>query len=286
MKKFIKRLSRAACTSDWFWSRIGERVYGFGVFLKKQRLRHRIACAAAGKQAGPAFAGGLEIVTDGPFQGLRLHVDDVFGGAILPYLTGCYERELHPIWQEIIVRGYRRIVDVGCAEGLYAVGLARLNPDAIIEAFDIDPAARRACAANARANGVEGRVLIRSEFDQSEFSRLADGTTTLIIADCEGFEDSLFAGSAVANLASIDLLIEMHDFIVPGVSDRIKACLAPTHECREIRSVPDLERALRYDFRLVEELGLTASEKLLVYGEARWPETTLWCFFTARAGPA
>jgi len=52
------------------------------------------------------------------------------------------------------------VITVGCAEGYYAVGLARLFPQAAIFAFDTDPKAQLICRQTASLNQVDDRVTV------------------------------------------------------------------------------------------------------------------------------
>ena len=60
-------------------------------------------------------------------------------------LVGCYEQPLQPFIEEAIRVAYPIVLNIGCAEGYYAVGMAARMPDTRVDAFDIDPAAQRAC---------------------------------------------------------------------------------------------------------------------------------------------
>ena len=84
-------------------------------------------------------------VWGGPFKGMA-YVAASTEGALMPRLLGVYESELHPHLQEILGRGVEQVIDLGCAEGYYAVGVARLAPNVTVHARDIDPKARQACA--------------------------------------------------------------------------------------------------------------------------------------------
>ena len=70
------------------------------------------------------YPNGAEVaVRSGPFQGMR-YLDEIVWGSVTPRWLGCYEWELHGAVRQILDRGYKTIIDVGCAEGYYAVGLA------------------------------------------------------------------------------------------------------------------------------------------------------------------
>jgi 2-polyprenyl-3-methyl-5-hydroxy-6-metoxy-1,4-benzoquinol methylase len=81
------------------------------------------------------------VVLDGPFAGMR-YVPQAAGSSLLPKLLGCYEAELHPTLTSVFSLNYRQVVDVGCAEGYYAVGLATRILEARVFAFDTDMQAR------------------------------------------------------------------------------------------------------------------------------------------------
>jgi len=106
------------------------------------------AVAAAGsrlplrKQDTRRFVNGFirektnSVVQSGPFAGMRLIEGASWGdGDIAPKLLGVYEQELHGVFAKAAQRRYGAIVDVGSAEGFYAVGLARMFPGIKVYAF-------------------------------------------------------------------------------------------------------------------------------------------------------
>ena len=75
------------------------------------------------------------MIRSGPFAGMR-YVDTATEGALVPRLLGTYESELHPYLKRFAAEGCEDVIDVGCAEGYYAVGLARLMPGALVHGGD------------------------------------------------------------------------------------------------------------------------------------------------------
>jgi len=148
-------------------------------------------------------------VLHGPFQGLLYSAEALISTCGVPILLGTYELELHKIIDSISPGRYERIIDVGCAEGYYAVGLAR-NTGADVYAFDAALPEQTLCRELARLNGVEGRVIVSGWCDQSALCRLAVGRS-LIISDCEGYESQLFSLDVVPRLRMADLIIELHE---------------------------------------------------------------------------
>ena len=65
-------------------------------------------------------------ITGGPFKGMD-YVTAATEGPLIPRLLGTYESELHPYLAKLAGGGIDYcVIDVGCAEGYYAVGPARL----------------------------------------------------------------------------------------------------------------------------------------------------------------
>ena len=178
-------------------------------------------------------------VRSGPFKGMD-YVVNAAEGALLPRLLGVYERELHPDLVAFAAQGLDHVIDIGCAEGYYAVGLARLMPDVIVNAYDIDEVARRRCGLLADANGVADRVVIRGEFFGEDFAQF-EGGRVLVFIDAEGFEDDILRPELYPALAGYNLVVETHPGMRPGVTDRLIQRFAATHDIKQIN--PSIEKA-------------------------------------------
>ncbi|MDO8911834.1 class I SAM-dependent methyltransferase [Phenylobacterium sp.] len=179
-------------------------------------------------------------ILSGPFAGMD-YVGEATEGALAPRLLGSYESELHPAIARFAGEGFDCIVDVGCAEGYYAVGLARLMPGVTVYAYDIVEKARRACADLAAKNGVAERVVVRETFTPEGFEEFAD-RRTLVMMDVEGAEDDLLRPDLSPALARMSLIVETHDVYRQGVLQRIQARFSATHDIQRLdqqgKSVP------------------------------------------------
>ena len=67
-------------------------------------------------------------VLNGPFRGMK-YLSRAYCSAVLPKLLGTYECELIPAIDRLARSDADRIVDIGAAEGYYAVGLALKVPN-------------------------------------------------------------------------------------------------------------------------------------------------------------
>ena len=148
-------------------------------------------------------------VQAGPFRGLH-YFDETVWGSITPKWLGSYEAELHPIINRIIERSYHTIIDVGCAEGYYAVGLAVVIPSAKVFAFDTDFISRSQVRRLAALNKVKDRLQIRAFCKHSDLDDLSRGDT-LVVCDIEGFEAQLLNPKSARSLLHDDILVEVHE---------------------------------------------------------------------------
>lgn len=223
------------------------------------------------------FADG--VVRCGPFAGLQYAELTSVGSALYPKLLGSYESELHPWMREICESGYTEIVDVGCAEGYYAVGLALRNPQAIVYAYDLWDGAQQLCTAFANLNQVADRVVVRSLFTADELRTIPLRRRGLIVCDCEGGENDIFTEQTRQHFANWDLLIETHDFLDITISTRMAELFRDTHERRSILSIDDIQKAKTYDYP--ELAGLDLATRRAILGEFR-PTIMEWLFLTSR----
>jgi hypothetical protein len=176
------------------------------------------------------------IVQTGIFRGMELPEESSWGdGDQLPKLLGSYEMELHPVLEHALVKEYPLVVNVGCAEGYYAIGVARRLSSARVCAFDISEAAQQICAAAARINHVEDRVEVYGRCCAETLGHLLGaGPESRLFVDCEGAEIQLLRPDLVPSLGSADMLIECHDFRNPAVTARLVERFSATHEIERI----------------------------------------------------
>jgi hypothetical protein len=203
------------------------------------------------------------VVSAGPFHGMK-YLDDV-GRSLTTKLLGSYEAELHGALEDLIARGFDVVINVGCAEGYYAVGLALALPSAKVHAFDTNPVAQEFCRRLAALNGVADRVVVGGHCTVETLAALPlDGA--LVVVDVEGYEVDLLDPGRAPGLRRSTVVVEFHDHFRPGASKMVMERFAPTHAIQVIRqsardprdypalgSLTPKERALALDeFRTFE----------------------------------
>lgn len=195
----------------------------------KRRADERIRAHVATRTEG--------VVAGGPFRGMRWPLEPSWNNPVL-YLTGSYESPLHPALEEAIRSHPSIVVDVGCAEGYYAVGMARRLPHATVHAFDTDVVAQSRCERMARENDVSQRVHVRGTCSAAELDALA-GPGTLFIVDCEGAEIELLQPDLAPNLRSSTVIVELHDAVDLEITRTIVERFSPTHQTQLLTARTD-----------------------------------------------
>ena len=219
MKKVIKSLLQAMLPAPMFaelsaisarrWSQKVEREKGLDRLNREYIARHG------------------RTVLQGPFKGLK-YAPAADGRQVSARLIGCYEQELAPFIEQCCRTPYRRVIDVGSAEGYYAVGFALRMPEAEVVAFDTDPWARRACRQIAAANQLSDRVQVRGYCSPERLGDCIGTDKCLILSDCEGYENILFDPQLIPGLAKCDMIVEIHDN-PPSLEHPLVARFQKTH---------------------------------------------------------
>jgi predicted RNA methylase len=219
-------------------------------------------------------------VLQGPFAGMK-YIDDSVGSAYIPKLLGLYEKELSHCVAAINELKPEQIIDIGAGEGYYAVGLARLNPAVRILAFEMQPAGRSAIVDLARLNDVEKQIEVRGECRVADLqAALSTIGRSVVVCDVEGAELELIDQSAVPALRNATILLELHEFVVPGITGEIKKRFSATHDIELIWQQP----RSRSDFPW-RTLGTSILPKAyLDWAVSEWrPERMAWLWMQPKA---
>ena len=169
-------------------------------------------------------------VHQGPLSGLDF-IKQSSEGCHIAKLLGCYEQPLLPYIEHAINQNYNSIINIGCAEGYYAVGMALRMPKTHFYAFDIDDASQVACLELAKKNLVEDRLDVFSSFCVTDFEKYSHGRN-LILCDIEGAEGELLDPATSNFVKEYDYIIELHEFERPGLIEVFKSRFSETHNLK------------------------------------------------------
>jgi hypothetical protein len=165
------------------------------------------------------------LVMQGPLHGLDF-LPQSAEGCHIAKLLGCYEQPLQPFIEAAIAENYPTILNIGCAEGYYAVGMARRMPATQVLAHDLNPKAQQVCQELAQKNQVADRVTVGDLFSPEDFAPYAN-QRVLLMCDIEGAERELLNPQISPGLKGMDIIVESHECLIPGITqlliDRFKA---------------------------------------------------------------
>ena len=221
-------------------------------------------------------------VRSGPFEGQMIVFRDTLHSTYVPKVLGLYERELHSTVEEICTRAPSTILNIGAGDGYYAIGFSQRLRGANLIAFEAESRARDNLKRNATLNGVANQINVHGSCGPLELREsLNNASRPTIICDVEGYEKELLDPASIPALNDADILVETHDFIVPGVTRLIKDRFSASHE---ITSIRQRERSAA-DFPWRTLLTTLMSNRYLeiVVSEGR-PEMMTWLWMRARVG--
>jgi hypothetical protein len=215
------------------------------------------------------------VVQNGPFKGIK-YLPESANSSLLPKLVGSYEAALHPTIESLAPHRYDSVINIGCAEGYYAVGLARRWPGVRVIAFDSDPRAREMCAKLAVLNQVSNQITILGECNPQALAA-SIRSRSLIVCDCEGYEAKLLDPDLVEGLDRCGILVELHPTIDSTIPGLIEKRFRKSHQTVLIRG-----KNGRLGYRELKVFKWF--DRKLAMHEERGGYEALWAMLTPEAG--
>lgn len=279
MKKIVFKFIDASVKSNFIWKLLKKTIIPLGDVIKVKRQEYELNKHI---EANPNIKSIFSdrIVKNGPFKGLKYPSNESFGSSLYPKLLGSYENEINEILADICNTPYSDVLDIGCAEGYYAIGLALKMPNSIIHAYDVDSYAISLCTKMGDYNGVSSRLKTHSFCSEETLRNFKFNGRGLIVCDCEGYEKKLFTKDSVKNLGNCDILIETHDLYDLTISYYLENLFSKSHSLTVIKSIDDLQKLKLYQFPEIEQLDMQS--KLLLMQEERGGIME-WHYYKARS---
>lgn len=277
MKLLLKKIASYLAKNNSLRERTATNVARLSWFLEFERKKNN------GTEENAIIENAINavipdlVVKHGVFANMQYSEKISVGSTLFPKLLGSYEREIQPVIEQICKNDYDIIIDIGCAEGYYAVGFATRMQNVTVYAFDLDVRALRLCKELARLNGVESRVNVSAVCNSEIIAEIASLGKTLIFCDCEGCEIQIFDEKIIKKLEKCDLLIETHDCVDISISTTLRERFKDTHQLEIIESVDDIKKTHTYKYNELEQFNLQTRRILL--GER--PTFQEWFFFTS-----
>jgi hypothetical protein len=176
-------------------------------------------------------------VCGGPFAGLR-YVGSSPNSHIGDALLGTLEKEVQPFLQSMLARTFDVFINVGGAEGYYAVGVARFSAVPRVIAFESDRFGRVLIRYMARRNRVADKLDVRGHCDPSALAAaMAPYSQPALLVDIEGFEKDVLDPTINPHLKRSTIIVELHETDAP-MAEILRPRFASTHHIEEVWSQP------------------------------------------------
>jgi len=216
-------------------------------------------------------------VISGPFKGMAFR----YPQQEYAMLLGTWELELARTWNLILAKDYPLMVDIGAAEGYYAVGMAFRKPKSRIVAFEMEDRVRQDLTTMRHLNDAELEIRAKCELeDLAAFGQELEDA--FILVDIEGFETVLLDPEKIPSLLKSWILVELHDFYSEGCSALLRSRFEASHNIELIkgkeRSINDLPQAIGILNKLF------SNRRLVPFMDEGRPHPMSWYFMVPKSG--
>jgi len=207
----------------------------------------------------------------GPFEGMKILPKWSWGdGDSAGKLLGLYECELFESIERVIGNNPDLVLNIGSAEGFYGIGFGMRIPTSQVVLVDVSETAINIARENAQVNKVN-KIQFSTDSSIDNFrSYLAKYNRPFIFMDCEGYEEDFLDLEKIPELVKTTVIVESHDCIRAGLTDKLVARFKDTHNVKVIpQGAKNPYLGITFD--------LSDYDKMLLCVESR-PSTMTWLF--------
>ena len=205
-------------------------------------------------------------VLAGPFKGVRI---PAWQHRSYSELLGVFEHDLVSLVEDVIARKRATIINVGAAYGYYVLGFAHRLRDTRIIAYESDVTRLNLIRKYSALNGVADRIAFRGECTASMLAHDLDEVgQVFVLMDIEGGEGAVLQDGIVPQLQHAEMLVELHEVFVPGITEILQERFAPTHCTSLIRETPVPLQAL--DLSAWTSIAARWPRSSMISGDLRW----------------
>lgn len=217
-------------------------------------------------------------VANGLLVGMKLYPKSYWGDYdLIPKILGEYEKDILE-YIKYFLNDNKSVtfIDIGAADGYYAVGLARLKEINRVLAFETDSLGQKVIFENAILNNVSNKISIYGQASESIISLLEDlGETILFLIDIEGGEYELLTLSLLDKFKRNTFIIELHPWLVRDGDIKTQELMS---NANRFFNISFLSRKNYTTSSFPEFDNLTEEQQLLVMSEGRFKKQQ-WVVF-------
>ena len=208
------------------------------------------------------------IVAYGPFEGMQLGKDVWWSkNDRITQILGVYEQH---VMEKLIEYGKRQshpFIDIGAADGYFAVGMAFSKSVNKVYAFEISSVGQEKIKENAARNSCSDLVFVRGEPNyESLNSIISESSGAVVLLDIEGDEFQFLTEEILTLMRNCYVVCELHPWIVKAGYEKQKQLIS---KAENIFNVSMIQREA-YGPNQFEELSeFSDEERLIALGEGR-----------------
>lgn len=160
----------------------------------------------------------------GPFKGLKLSKKTWWSSADRgAMLLGLYEKEVLESLQNIPQK-YTTFIDLGAADGYYAIGVLVNNLFKQSICYEISNEGRSSIKCNAELNNVLNKIEIRGKANNYFYNDISqnDRANSILFIDIEGAEFDLLTELTFDAFNNSIIFVELHDWFFEDGADKLQ----------------------------------------------------------------
>lgn len=208
------------------------------------------------------------VVAYGPFEGLNLDRDVWWGRYDLTTkMLGVYEEHVTAKLCELLKKTNGPFVDIGAADGYFALGVAVGRLAKQVYAYEISAEGRQKLSRNIHLNGCEDGVTVEAEANYESIARLVDVHENIVgLIDIEGAEYGFLDARMLELMRNSRLIVELHPWLVEDGIEKEKRML---NLAEDFFRVSFIERETYNPNGFSELQEFSDHERLLAFSEGR-----------------
>ncbi len=208
------------------------------------------------------------VVRYGPFTGMAISSAPWWGKLDLgSQCLGLYEKEILDYLDGVTEHAYSIFIDIGAADGYYAVGMLLSKKVDHAVCFEMSAAGQSAIRENWSQNQQPGLLEVFGEATPDSLCELLPGPLEngLVLVDIEGAEFELLTDAVLFLLSKSTVIVEIHNWI----DDFITQYVAMIMRIGELFDIDVIERKNRNTDVFEELRDFTDDNRALLASESR-----------------
>ena len=207
-------------------------------------------------------------VAYGAFKGMKLSKNIYWNkNDLITHILGVYEKHVLKKIIEFSKKGNYPFIDIGAADGYFAIGMAFSEIFKKIYAFEIDERGRKSLNRNIGNNLCKDKVVVDIEANFETLKEIVDkNKSAVILIDIEGSEFDLLDNKLLKLLSNCYIVCELHPALSANGFEKQNMLI---NNAKAFFDVSIIQRESYCPNKFSELNEFTDEERLIAFGEGR-----------------